>query len=143
MNIVIREYKSSDYPALIRILKSVYDAEIDQGTLENYYLSPKRVILLAEIDGCSVEGCAFVEVQEDKIRPHRILYVTYVAVNSTFRSHGVGKKLFEAIEEKCKEARASAIELTSANHREGAHRFYEAIGFTRKKTTVFIKEIRQ
>ena len=38
------------------------------------------------------------------------------------------------------EKKCSAVELTSANFREGAHAFYKALGFTIKNTTVFIKE---
>lgn len=141
MDIIIREYKHTDYSALIALLNKVYDSEIDKKVLENKYITNDRSILIASTNENVLVGCAFIEVQHDYIRPSRVIYVTYVAVDEAYREHGIGRKLFKSIEELCREKECSAIELTSANFRTGAHSFYEAIGFNKKKTTVFIREI--
>ena len=54
---------------------------------------------------------------------------------------GIGNQMFEFLIKKAQACQCTAIELTSANYRKGAHAFYKAIGFSPKKTTVFIKEI--
>ena len=121
-------------------MNNVYNSHIDQNTLEEKYITQKRSIIIAQVCNRLV-GCTFLEIQEDYVRPGRILYVTYVAVDEKHRKYGIGKILLSEAEKICKEARCSAIELTSADFRTGAHAFYETLGFTRKKTTVFIKEI--
>ncbi len=142
MSIFTRVYVSSDYAELRTILNRVYDSSIDQVTLEDKYITPCRTILVA-VDNTSnsIIGCAFIEFQEDYIRPAKVGFVTYVAVDESARRQGVGRALFRAIESLCADKKVLAIELTSANHRTGAHAFYESIGFTKKKTTVFIKEL--
>lgn len=140
--IEIRKYYSSDYNNLIKLLGVVYGSKINQEVLEKYYVNDKCDILVAiENDSDNLVGCTFIELKEDYIRPERIIYVTYVAVDEKFRHQGIGKKLIDKVEQKCIELNCSAIELTSANYRTGAHAFYENLGFTKKKTTVFIKDL--
>lgn len=141
MDIIIREYQNTDYSGLIVLLHDVYNSDIKQDVLEEKYLSSSRFILVAVNALKQIVGCAFVELQEDYVRPCKIAYVTYVAVDSKVRKQGIGKKLLMSVEQKCRDNGCSAIELTSADFRIGAHAFYSSIGFTHKKTTVFIKEI--
>lgn len=141
MNYIIRYYNSSDFDTLIKLLEKVYGSHINQVTLEKNYISDKRSILVVVTEEDTVVGCAFTDVQEDFVRTSCILYVTYVAVDENYRKKGIGRKIFERIEEICSENKCSAIELTSADFRTEAHEFYNRLGFTKKKTSVFIKEI--
>ena len=141
MKIKIREYQKSDFPELFLLLNMVYNSTITQEILENKYISTIRSILVAVNDSGHVVGCTFIEIQEDYVRPSRIAYVTYVAVDENCRKQGIGRRLLDSVIDICKERKCSAIELTSANHRIGAHAFYESLGFTKKNTTVYIKEI--
>ena len=141
MDMQIRYYQSSDYWMLIALLKKVYDSNIDQETLERVYVSDTRSILVAVTEDHILVGCTFIEEQEDYVRPSRILYVTYVAVDEEYRKHGIGRLLFDKVEEECLKKACSAIELTSADFRTEAHAFYNKLGFTKKKTTLFIKEV--
>lgn len=141
MNIMVRNYQGSDYQGLIYLLGNVYDSEIPKDVLESNYLSSSRSILVAINENSLIVGCAFIEIQTDYVRPKKIAYITYVAVDVNYRKQGIGKKLMSAVEGICIDKGCSAIELTSANFRTGAHAFYESLGFTRKKTTVFIREI--
>ena len=139
----IRKYKSSDYNNLLKLLETVYGSQIDQDTLEKHYVNSNHDILVSVEDGSDVlTGCTFIEIKEDYVRPEKIIYVTYVAVDEKFRHHGIGKMLIDKVEQICHENNCSAIELTSANFRTGAHTFYDRLGFTKKKTTVFIKEVK-
>lgn len=141
MSVTIREYKNTDYQGLMVLLGDVYESTIPQDTLEAKYLSETKSILVAVDDNSRIVGCTFVEIQYDYVRPHKIAFITYVAVDEKCRKQGIGKSLVHAVENICRERECTAIELTSANYRTGAHAFYESLGFTRKKTTVFIKEI--
>ena len=141
MNITIRDYWSSDYAGLFALLHRVYASEISQPVLEQRYLTASRSILVAVDEQDHVVGSTFVEIQEDFVRPSRVAYVTYVAVDDTCRKQGIGRKLMQTVEDLCKTQNCSAIELTSADFRTGAHAFYASLGFTHKKTTYFIKEI--
>ena len=141
MELRIRDYQKSDYNELIILLNTVYNSNITQEVLEKNYISTSRSILIAVNEDGHVIGCTFVEIQEDYVRPSRIAYVTYVAVDEKCRKQGIGKKLLAAVEMICKSRNCSAIELTSADFRVGAHEFYKSLGYTKKATTVFIKEI--
>lgn len=44
--------------------------------------------------------------------------------------------MFKSIEDMGRNLGASAIELTSADYRTGAHAFYEALGITKKKLNI-------
>ena len=141
MGLQIREYQKTDYTELLLLLNVVYNSTITQEVLEKQYISASRSILVAVNDGGHVVGCTFVEIQEDFVRPSRIAYITYVAVDENCRKQGIGKNLLAAVEMICKSRNCSAIELTSANFRIGAHEFYKSLGYTKKATTVFIKEL--
>lgn len=140
---MVEEYSNLYYADLFSLLNSVYDSTIDQQTLEKNYIGKDKHILVAinKNNQPTLIGCAFVEFQYDYVRPKKIGYVTYVAVNENFRHQGIGKELMSAVENLCKYNNCSAIELTSANFRTKAHLFYDSLGFTKKATTVFIKEI--
>ena len=48
--------------------------------------------------------------------------------------------MIERLISTAKDMGCSTVELTSANSRKNAHVFYQNLGFSKKKTTVFIKE---
>lgn len=54
-----------------------------------------------------------------------------LVIDPEARGGGVGAALMAASEEWMRERGAGAVHLTTALHREGAHRFYERIGYAR------------
>lgn len=139
MEIKIREYEKSDYEGLLKLLNNVYSSKISRATLEEQYINENRKILIA-VDDIKVVGCTFVEIQEDCVRPRRSVFVTYVAVDEAYRKRGIGRKLYSEVERICKNSHCSAVEFTSANFRKEAHAFYQSLGYSKKDTTLFIKE---
>lgn len=137
---IIRNYISTDYFGLLNLLNVVYGSNISKEDLEKFYLTDNRNIIVAINDDSNLIGCAFVEIQCDYVRPNRCVYVTYVAVDEQYRKNGVGRSLMRFIEKFCIENNCNSIELTSANYRLGAHAFYNSLGFTKKDTTLFIKD---
>lgn len=139
---IIRKYKKTDYLQLSNLLKVIFESDIDQSSLEQYYTKNNKTILIAlDEQENQVIGFAFIEERFDYIKAKRVLFLSYLGVDEKYRNKGVGKNLISAIEKICKEQKYDAIELTSANYRTDSHAFYKNIGFTVKKTTVFIKEI--
>ena len=138
--VLVRNYTSSDYGKLIPLLAAVYNSRISQAEMETNYISDNAEILLAVIDDVVV-GCSFLEYRTDYVRESHTVFITYVAVDEAFRHRGIGTSLFREIEARAKTRGCSALELTSADSRVAAHAFYHSLQFTRKKTTVFIKEL--
>lgn len=139
MNLMIIEYNEECFNQLANLLGTIYGSKISKEVLEKYYLSNNKKIYLAKIDD-TIVGCAFLEIKIDYIRPYTYGYITYVAVDENYRKMGIGRTILEHIVTVSKELGCSTVELTSANSRVNAHIFYESLGFTKKKTTVFIKD---
>lgn len=143
MDCVLREYEDHDFEGLSRLLHEAYGTTIDEVMLQKHYLGEtKRIIIAANPVTEEPAGCAFTEEQTDYIRPDKVLYITYVAVDKRYRGQGIGKKIMKYVEDIGTELQCNAIELTSANHRTGAHAFYYALGFSIKQTTHFIMELK-
>ena len=58
------------------------------------------------------------------------LVIENVVVDTAYRNQGVGRKMFAALDEFAKEKGCGYAILVSSGFREGAHRFYEAMGYT-------------
>lgn len=142
MECIIREYNDSDFEGLFRLLHEVYGTNINEEQLKLFYLgAEKKIIIAANAATGEPVGCAFTEVMTDYIRPDKVLFLTYVAVNEQYRGQRIGCRIMKYVEAVGKELQCNAIELTSANYRIGAHAFYKELGYSIKKTTHFIKEI--
>ncbi len=135
----IIEYSSNLFPELYHILHEVYGSEINIINLEKNYLGQYKKIYLALLDD-TVVGCAFFEIKKDFIRPYKYGFISYVAVDQKYRKHGVGRKIIEHLIFFAKQNKCKAVELTSADYRTNAHSFYKSLGFSKKRTTIFIKE---
>ena len=57
--------------------------------------------------------------------------VEAVAVDPQFQGQGIGRAMMEHARELCRQAQCYKLGLSSNLVREGAHRFYEALGFER------------
>ena len=66
-----------------------------------------------------------------------ICRVTSLVVSSDHRSKGIGEKLVAGVADFARERHCSGIEITSAEHRRDAHRFYQRHGFSRTSLRFF------
>ena len=65
-----------------------------------------------------------------------------VVVDANFRGGGVGRKLMETVEKWAKENGSKTMKLNSNVKRLESHKFYEKIGYTKRKEQVsFCKEL--
>ena len=140
---IYRSYEEKDfYNGLSKILLQGFNSHISKETLEAQCIGDSKNIIIAfDGDKSVVAGCLIWEVRIDYVRSHRTLFVAYLAVDSVYRRKGIGTALHYKVEEICKMMSCSSIELTSANFRKDAHKFYLSLGYTVKDTSVFIKEI--
>lgn len=58
-----------------------------------------------------------------------IAQLTSLVVSSTVRGRGVGRRLVEAIEAWARAAGCPRVFVNTANHRAGAHAFYDRLGY--------------
>jgi predicted N-acetyltransferase YhbS len=66
-----------------------------------------------------------------------ICRVTGLVVSTHHRGQGVGEKLLTGTADFAREHHCSGIEITSAEHRLDAHRFYQRLGFSRTSFRFF------
>lgn len=66
-----------------------------------------------------------------------LLRITALVVAPASRRSGVGEALIEAAVEHARRHGYAGLELTTAEHRADAHRFYERLGFSRSSQRYF------
>lgn len=87
------------------------------------------VVLVAELDGRVVGiACLHVTLFFHEPGPGRAR-LTALVVDPACRGEGIGGRLLRAAEAAARQRGCTVLELTSAAHREAAHRFYQAAGY--------------
>ena len=66
-----------------------------------------------------------------------ICRVTGLVVSTHHRGQGIGERLVTGAADFAREHHCSGIEITSAEHRLDAHRFYQRLGFSRTSLRFF------
>ena len=56
--------------------------------------------------------------------------ITAMVIDETHRKSGIGRMLLREAERRARAAGAARVEVTSAKHRDTAHAFYRACGYT-------------
>ncbi len=114
---------------------------IAQSTLEQRLASarPEGYRLFAALQDGRVVGAIGFRLLHD-LASGRSLYIDDLVVDEGERGRDIGRALMTFAEEAATGAGCEAIRLTSAMFREGAHAFYERLGFARPGY-VFKKEL--
>jgi len=86
--------------------------------------------LVAEMDG-RVIGYAGMTWKWSWVEDERRGELLSLVIDPEVRSRGAGAALMAASEEWMRARGAGSVHLTTALHRQGAHRFYERIGYAR------------
>jgi GNAT superfamily N-acetyltransferase len=102
------------------------------GAVATRLRRPGERVLLAESNGGAV-GLVSMTVGSLLQYAGPVARVTALVVSEPARGLGAGRRLMARAEELAREAGCEGIELTSGirPEREGAHRFYEALGYER------------
>jgi GNAT superfamily N-acetyltransferase len=127
----IRPAVLEDAPGIAALLVALgYPCTADEAVLRLMHLrdEPEQQLWIAEEHG---EAIAMIAMDVRYYLPlgARTCRITALVVLDAFHGRGIGKRLLREAEIKARQAGASRVELTTALHREQAHRFYLACGY--------------
>jgi GNAT superfamily N-acetyltransferase len=134
----IREAADADLPDLLRAYAESGIASDDAYTVEEAREQlavirryPSYRIFIAEVDGAFAGTYALILLDNLNKRGARAAIVEDVAVLPAFQGGGVGRAMMEHAREECRSAGCYKMALSSNLKREGAHAFYDSLGFER------------
>jgi len=132
-NVAIRQAKLSDAAELATLM-----CQLDYQTtgaemrtrLQSILKNPAYKTFVAEMNGelCGMIGLHCYESYNHNDLSGRIIAMV---VSRTARRRGVGRALIRAAEEYFAKRKIGRVTLTTRFEREGAHRFYEKLGYVR------------
>ena len=137
--VIYRKAELSDIPKLNPLLAQLSDAMADPQKMaekmKKIAKNEDNYLLVAENtengDLCgSLIGVVFEDIC-DTCKP--ILLVENVVTDEKYRGKGIGRGMFEAIETWGREKECHYCILVSGLQRTGAHKFYDAIGYSEVK----------
>ena len=89
---------------------------------------PGTTILVALMDARMV-GVVSVHCVPSLVFDAALGRITALVVSAAMRGRGIGRQLVAAAEDFARQQGCERIELTSGDHRPGAHAFYERLGY--------------
>jgi predicted N-acetyltransferase YhbS len=140
MNIAIRKAHISDAGTIAGLLGELgypTSPEEAEDRLRAAKRSASDVVLVA-VDGEKVVGFVSLHVMLYFTMGHRVCRVLAIAVTEKARGQGIGRQLMDVAEMQARSMDCKAVEVTSADHREGAHAFYTRLGYP-KTSAKFLK----
>lgn len=142
MKASIRDATLHDAPAIAGLLAELgYPSSADAvvARLQRMLGEPGQQVIVAESDG-QVVGMATVIVRHVINNDAPFARLASIVVADSHRNRGIGTRLVAAAEEIGRATGCKVIEVTSAEHRAGAHRFYEELGYQERRRR-FLKSL--
>lgn len=135
---MLRDLKTTDVAAICEINKETlgYSFSLEETASQLAKLSQdSHHYLLGFEDEASHElfGYVHAEVYES-LYSKPGFNILALAVLPQTQGQGIGKTLLQGLEQEAKKRGYNFIRLNSADHRLGAHAFYEKVGYTCDKT---------
>ncbi len=129
--VYIRPAVLEDAPGVAALLVALgYPCSAEEATVRLMHLrdEPEQQLWIAEEHG---EAIAMIAMDIRYYLPlgARTCRITALVVLDAFHGKGIGKRLLREAEMKARQAGATRVELTTAQHREQAHQFYRACGY--------------
>lgn len=143
MEVKIRPAVPGDCEALSQLNREEmgydYSADKTEGQLRKLLSDGKNGIFVAEAAGKVV---GYVHLTDyDLLYADHMKNIMGIAVASSCRRMGVGKKLLEAGEAWVRETGADGVRLVSGETRTGAHAFYRSLGYQGSKMQLNLKKM--
>jgi GNAT superfamily N-acetyltransferase len=144
MDIKIRVSRQEDFCDIFNLFHQLWPGkELNKEALETVFKrglqSETDYYISAELEGRVIGFCAGAIVN-NFWQEGIIAYVYAMVVEEEYRGQGFGTSIIDKACEYAKERGCKKLELDSAFHREGAHKFYEKLGFV-KRAFLFSKDI--
>lgn len=135
---MLRDLKTTDVAAICEINKEAlgYSFSLEETSSQLDKLSQdSHHFLLGYEDAAShvLIGYVHAEVYES-LYSNAGFNILALAVSPQAQGQGIGKTLLQGLEHEAKKRGYNFIRLNSADHRLGAHAFYEKVGYTCDKT---------
>jgi GNAT superfamily N-acetyltransferase len=145
-DVTIREASESDLPAILRAYTAagidggrsftVEEAREHFACLGRY---PSYRIFVALVEGEVAGTYALVILDNLAKRGAKCGVVEDVAVMPEQQGKGIGRSMMDHAREQCRLAGCYKLTLSSGLPREGAHRFYDSLGFERHGYSFLIR----
>ncbi|GHU37151.1 N-acetyltransferase [Bacilli bacterium] len=134
--IEVRKANFEDHAMIYRLGQAELGYDLDetfsQKRLRAVLSKSANHIFVAFVDG---EPAGYIHIQDYDVTyapPYK--NILGLAVFKAFQRQGVGKALMQAAEAFARADGAAAIRLNSGENRQGAHLFYERMGYDRVKS---------
>lgn len=138
-DLAVRDVTAEDVPAIVAMLvddplgvtrESPDDLTPYLEAVEAISADPYNRVLVAERDGDVIATMQLTYIRGLGRRGASRAQIEAVRVRSDLRGDGLGSELIGWAVEEARRQGCSLVQLTSDASREGAHRFYERLGFT-------------
>lgn len=139
---IIRDAVTEDAPAIALLLAQLgYPQTADFVEEKISVLSQQEhdSALVADLNGETV-GVAHLHIAPLFHEFGHLARVTALVVARNRRRMGIGKALISSLETVARKAGCTKIEITSGTQRDGAHAFYERLGYCEKRKR-FLKSL--
>ena len=135
---MLRDLKTTDVAAICEINKEAlgYSFSLEETSSQLDKLSQdSHHYLLGVEDSTSHDLLGYVHAEVyESLYSKPGLNILALAVLPQTQGQGIGKTLLQGLEHEAKKRGYNFIRLNSADHRLGAHAFYEKVGYTCDKT---------
>ena len=135
---MLRDLKTRDVAAICEINKETlgYSFSLEETASQLAKLSQdSHHYLLGFEDSTSHDLVGYVHAEVyESLYSKAGFNILALAVSPQAQGQGIGKSLLQGLEEEAKRRDYGFIRLNSADHRLGAHAFYEKVGYTCDKT---------
>lgn len=137
-DVVVREARAEDQPAIVRVINAAYVVErefvsgerLSEAQLREYF---GRGTFLVGARGGEPSACVFVQS-----KPDGRAYLGLLAVDPASQRTGLGALMMAAAERWCRRAGARAIDILVVNLRTELPPFYASRGFVPDGTAPFV-----
>ncbi len=134
----IRKFTKEDYQTVLELFKQLNDS-VSSFDADSMIADENCYCIVIEDDG-KVVGFGALILHHVPTRG-LIARLEDIIVGETFRGKGIGCKIVEHLIEHAKHTGAKSIDLTSNPQRITAHKLYESLGFAKRDTSVYRKEL--
>ena len=135
---MLRDLKTTDVAAICEINKEAlgYSFSLEETASQLAKLShDSHHYLLGFEDSTSHDLLGYVHAEVyESLYSKPGFNILALAVLPQIQGQGIGKTLLQGLEQEAKKRGYNFIRLNSADHRLGAHAFYEKVGYTCDKT---------
>lgn len=146
--LVIRQAVAGDLPAILTMLaEDTYPADRETDPADPRYRAafdvisadPNQFLAAAELDGRVVGTLQLSFLPGLSFRGAWRGQIEAVRIASDVRGRRYGEQLIDWAVERCRARDCFLVQLTSSNERNGAHRFYQRLGWAKSHTGFKLK----